>query len=313
MSLDKHYLDYPMRRYGHDHERFDWNMLADRRPVNWPGNKRLAVWINTSLQFYPLNQKGIPFKVPNGMAMPYPDLRHFTLRDYGNRVGIYLFLKAFARYDIKPTFAISSQLALETPYLLEQLKATGGEFICHGWNMDHLHYGGQDRNEEAELVKRSTETLRELVDSPVRGWLSPAKNQSWHTPDLLAENGLEFCCDWVNDDMPYPFRTEHGLLTMMPLSTELEDQFIIGQNLHSEDSWVEQVKDAFDFLLQESEHQGGRMLALNIHPWMLGQPHRISSLEAVLDYITSHDEVWQVTASEIVDEFLKQSGTEAQS
>lgn len=310
MSLGKEYLEYPMRGYGHDHDRFEWSMLADRAPITWPNGKRLAVWINTSLQFYPLNQRGKPFKVPNGMTMPYPDLRHFSLRDYGNRVGIYRCLKAFAQYNIKPTFAINSQLAQDTPYLVEQLKSTGGEFICHGWNMDHLHYGGQDKNEEAELVKRSLETLRSIVDTPVRGWLSPAKNQSWHTPDLLAANGIEYCCDWVNDDMPYRFRTDNGPLTMMPLSTEIEDQFVIGHNLHSEDSWVEQVKDAFDYLLEESASQGGRMLALNIHPWLIGQPHRISSLEAVLEYITGHNDVWQATASEILDVFTAQTAKE---
>ena len=307
MSLDNRYLEYPKRSYGHDHDRFEWSMLSDRPAITWPGGKRLAVWINTSLQFFPLNQQGKPFKVPNGMTMPYPDLRHFTLRDYGNRVGIYRFLKAFERYGIRPTFAINSQLAANTPYLVDQLKATEGEFICHGWNMDHLHYGGQNKEEEMELVQRSVETLRNLVHTPVRGWLSPAKNQSWHTPDLLTRNGIEYCCDWVNDDMPYHFRTDNGPLTMMPLTTEIEDQFVIGQNLHSEDSWVQQVKDAFDFLLEEASTQGGRMLALNIHPWMLGQPHRISSLEAVLDYISGHTEVWQVTAGEILDAFNNQT------
>lgn len=310
MSLDKEFLEYPWRSYGYDHERYDWSMLEDRAPITWPDGKKLAVWINTSLEFYPLNQRGVPFKVPNGMKMPYPDLRHFTLRDYGNRVGIYRCLKAFERFGVRPTFAINTQLAQETPYLLEQLKAFDGEILCHGWNMDHLHYGGQDEQEEAELVKRSVDTLRELTGQPVRGWLSPAKNQSWNTPDLLAANGIEYCCDWVNDDMPYHFKTSNGPLTIMPLSTELEDQFIIGQNLHSEDSWVEQVKDAFDYLLEEAQTQGGRMLALNIHPWLIGQPHRISSLEAVLDYVTGHDDVWQATASEILDVFAKQAGKE---
>lgn len=310
MSLDKSYLEYPMRSYGHDHNRFGWSMLADRTPIQWPNGKRLAIWINTSLQFYPLNQRGKPFKVPNGMAMPYPDLRHFTLRDYGNRVGIYRCLKAFQHYGVRPTFALNSQLAEETPYLVEQLQATSGEFICHGWNMDHLHYGGQDKQEEADLIKRSIDTLRALVDTPVRGWLSPAKNQSWNTPDLLTANEIEYCCDWVNDDMPYQFDTEHGPLMMMPLSTELEDQFIIGQNLHSENSWVEQIKDAFEFLLAESAQQGGRILALNIHPWMIGQPHRIGSLEEVLDHIMGHSEVWQATSGEILDAFKSQVAQE---
>lgn len=303
MALNDDYLDYPLRRHGYDHERFEWSMLSERPPITWPEGKTLAVWINVSLQFYPLNQRGEPFKVPNGMTMPYPDLRHFSLRDYGNRVGIYRVLKALAAHHITPTFAINAQLAEQTPYLVKRLKEHGGEFITHGWNMDHLHYGGQPLEEEAELVKRSVDTLRRVTGQPVRGWLSPAKHQSFNTLDLLAENGIAYCADWVNDDMPYACHTQTNSLTMMPLATEIEDQFVMSQNLHSEDSWVTQVKDAFDFLLEESRKHGGRLFALNLHPWLVGQPHRIACLEEVLAHISGHDEVWQAPAGEILDAF----------
>lgn len=311
-SLDNDYLHYPHRHHGYDHDRYAWSMLSERPPVTWPGGKTLAVWINVSLQFYPLNQRGVPFKVPNGMTMPYPDLRHYSLRDYGNRVGIYRLLEALARYQVRPTFAINAQLAEQTPYLLERLSGfvntQGGEFICHGWNMDHLHYGGQDRDEEAEIVRRSVATLGRLTGQPVRGWLSPAKHQSWNTPELLAEQGIEYCADWVNDELPFDFRTDNGPLAMMPLTTEIEDQFVMCQNLHSEDAWVDQVKDAFDFLVEESRQQGGRMLALNLHPWLVGQPHRIGCLEEVLAHVADHEAVWQAPAGEILDAYRATAG-----
>lgn len=301
MNVNDDYLKYPWRRHGYDHDCYSWSMLTERPPVIWPGGKKLAVWVNLSMQFYPLNQRGVPFKVPNGMTMPYPDLRHFSLRDYGNRVGVFRVLQAFKRFNIRPTIAINAQLAADNPWLLERLMEVDAEFICHGWNMDHLHYGGQDLEEEAGIVQRSVGTLRTLTGRPIRGWLSPAKSQSWNTPQLLAQNGIDYCCDWVNDDMPYSFSTARGNLTMMPLSTEIEDQFVIGQNLHSEDSWAAQVKDAFDYLLAEARQQGGRMLALNIHPWLVGQPHRIACLEDVLAHISQHADVWQAPAGEILD------------
>jgi peptidoglycan/xylan/chitin deacetylase (PgdA/CDA1 family) len=300
MSLDEEYLQYPKRRLGMDHERYEWSQLKDRTKVVWPDNKKLALWVNVSLQFFPLNQKGIPFKVPGGMTMPYPDLRHFSLRDYGNRVGIYRFLKAFDRFNIEPSYAMNTVLAERNPYLLNTIRERGSEILCHGWDMDSLHYGGQDKEEEAELVKKSLDGLRELSGQNVTGWISPARNESPNTPDLLASNGIKYFCDWVNDDMPYPFKTTHGELTAMPLSNELEDRFILMNNLHSEDSYVEQIQDACDFLLEEAEHSGGRILALNIHPWLLGQPHRIAKLEAVLDYLTSKEGVWSAGPTEIL-------------
>ena len=89
MSLDRKYLAYPRRAYGMDHARYSWSRLSERPPLRWPGGARLALWINVSVQHFPLNQQGLPFPPPGGMRMPYPDLRHYTLRDYGNRVGVY--------------------------------------------------------------------------------------------------------------------------------------------------------------------------------------------------------------------------------
>lgn len=301
MALDREHLEYPHRSYGMDHDRYDWSLLSQRVPVSWPGNAKLALWVNVGLQFYPLNQQGKPFAVPGGMTMPYPDLRHFSLRDYGNRVGIFRFLRAFDRYGIRPTFAINTQLAERAPYLLQRILERDDEIICHGWNMDSLHYGGMPRDEEAQLIEKSLSRLRQLSGQAVTGWISPARNESENTPELLAENGIEYFCDWVNDDTPYSFRTASGELIAMPLSNELEDRFVLMNNLHSEQSWQEQVCDACDFLLQEAETSGGRILALNIHPWMLGQPHRIARLESALAYITSREGVWNAPAGEILN------------
>lgn len=300
MTLGQEHFDYPHRSYGMDHDRYDWSMLSERKPVVWPNGAKLALWINVNLQFFPLDQQGIPFKVPGGMTMPYPDLRHFSLRDYGNRVGIYRLLKAFDRYGITPTVAINAELVERAPYLIQTIVDRGYEVIAHGWNMDSLHYGGQAIDEERALIERTLTTLREATGQTVTGWLSPARNESENTPELLAANGVKYLCDWVNDDMPYPFKTQQGSLTAMPLSNELDDTFILMNNLHSEDSYVEQVCDACDYLLQEAEQQGGRMLALNIHPWMLGQPHRIGKLEQALAYITGRPGVWSANASDIL-------------
>lgn len=300
MALDDKHLLYPQRSYGMDHDRYDWSVLDQRQQVVWPQGAKLALWVNVSLQFFPLDQKGEPFVSPGGMSMPYPDLRHFTLRDYGNRVGIYRFLKAFDAYGIKPTFAMNTRLAERTPSLLERIMQRGDEILCHGWDMDHLHYGGMTRADEAELVQKSLGRLRELTGQPITGWISPARNESENTPELLRSNGIEYFCDWVNDDMPYAFRTDEGQLIAMPLSNELEDRFVLMNNLHSEQSWLEQVCDACDFLLEEAESQGGRILALNIHPWMLGQPHRIGKLEQALEYITGKSSVWSAGGSEIM-------------
>lgn len=306
MTLDKRYFDYPHRSYGMDHDLYDWSMLEDRPAIEWPGGKRVALWVNVALQFFPLDQRGKPFPPPGGMTTAYPDLRHYTLRDYGNRVGIYRIFKALDTYGVTASCAINARLAERAPYLLGRVVERGHEVLCHGWDMDTPHYGGMDRDEEAEIIARSLGVLREASGQPVRGWLSPGKSQSGNTPALLVEHGVETMADWINDDMPYAFRTPRGEITNLPLSTELEDRFIIMANGHSESEYADQVMDAFDFLLEEAQDAGGRLLALNIHPWMLGQPHRIGALEQALAHIMAQGEVWSAAPSEIRSAWVAQ-------
>lgn len=301
MTLGKQFMTYPKRRYGMDHDRYKWSMLTDRPKITWPNNNKLALWVNVCLQYFPLNQQGAPFIAAGGLTMPYPDLRHYSLREYGNRVGIYRFLRAFDDYSIAPTFAVNTGLAQRNPYLLDALTERCYEITCHGLHMDALHYGGQDINVERNLITQSLDGLRELTGTEISGWISPDRSESENTPELLVEQGIRYFCDWVNDDMPYAFNTNCGEIIAMPLSNELEDKVIIMENQHSEASYVEQVCDACDFLLEEAKVEGGRILALNIHPWMLGQPHRIGKLEQALDYITSQDGIWSASATDILN------------
>lgn len=307
-QVNDDYLQYGMRRYGYDHDWYDWSMLGQRAPVTWPDSKPLAVWLNVSLQHFPLNQKGKPFKVPFGMTMPYPDLRHFSLRDYGNRVGIYRFLKLFEANQLPVTYAVNAALTKLAPQLISRINRSAAEIIAHGWDMDHLHSAELSIEEEDDLIRRSIDAIAQATGREIAGWLSPARNQSWQTLDLLAQNGIRYCLDWVNDDMPYPVKVKSSQLSMLPLNAEIEDSFVMGSNLHSEDEWVDQVTDAIDFFIREAhEMKAGRMLGISIHPWLTGQPHRIGCLEQVIRHLQAkQDSVWLTTPSQIINRIEQQ-------
>ena len=300
MALDPDYLRYPMRRYGMDHDRYDWSILPQRPRVSWPGGARIALWITTALEFFPLDQKGQPFKLPGGMVTPYPDLRHYTLRDYGNRVGVYRLLRLFDALKLKVSWPINARVAERYPTLVRTVVDRGDEVVGHGLDMDHPHYGGQPEDEERALVDESLAVLREVTGQPVRGWISPGKSESMATPDLLAEAGVDWFGDWVNDDMPYAFRTRARPLVAMPHSSEISDRQILVDYRHSEDAYAQQVIDQFDFLHREAGREGGRIMAITLHPWVIGQPHRIGALEAALQHITAAPGVWSASAEEIV-------------
>ncbi|MFT4256942.1 MAG: polysaccharide deacetylase family protein [Pseudoxanthomonas sp.] len=302
MSLDRSFLEYPHLRHGMDHDRYDWSMLAQRRAVRWPGDKPLALWINLSLEHFPLNPKGEGFKPHGAMTMPYPDLRHYTLRDYGNRVGVFRVLDALEEHGLQASAAVNGELAQRYPSLLRRLKARTVELLAHGWNMDSMHHGGMTPEREADCIARTLAALSPWSDAPIRGWLSPAHSQSENTPELLKAAGIEWFGDWINDELPYPFRTANGPLTALPLPLELEDRFIIGENLHAEPEYADQIIDACEFLLQEAQREGaGRLLAINLHPWVIGQPHRIKHLERVFAHLAARSAlIWNAAPSDIV-------------
>ncbi len=307
MGLPDDDLKYPRRRYGMDHDRYEWSILPRRAPVTWPGGARVALWVVPALEFFPLDQPAKPFKAPGGMVTPYPDLRHYTLRDYGNRVGIFRVMKVLDGLGIKASVAVNSAVFERYPSLVDEVNSRGWEVIANGVDMGKLHYGGLDEKDEVELVKRSIGTLREMSGQAVTGWLSPAKSESPNTLDLIAAEGIEYVCDWVNDDMPYEIATKHGAIHSMPHSHEIDDQTIIFGFRQTEDEFMEQVMDQFDVLYRESATQGGRIVAVTIHPWMSGQPHRIKPLERALAHIMGHEGVWPATGAEILAAFKKQS------
>jgi peptidoglycan/xylan/chitin deacetylase (PgdA/CDA1 family) len=167
--------------------------------------------------------------------------------------------------------------------------------------MDCAHSSAVDEATERQWIRNTLEVLGPFSERPIRGWLGPARSQSGRTPELLAEAGLGWCADWVNDELPYRFHTTSGDLVNLPLSLELEDRFIIGDNLHSETEYADQLIDAADLLLAEGSKRGGRLLALNLHPWVIGQPHRIGQLERVFEHLRAFgDQLWNASPTPLI-------------
>ena len=306
MTLPPDYLTYRHRRYGMDQDRYGWSILPQRKPVSWPNRARIALWVVPALEWFPLDMKGKPFKPPGALVTSYPDLRHYTLRDYGNRVGIFRVMKALDQLGIRASVAINAAVAARYPSLVKTCVARGWEVIGNGLDMDHLHYEGLPKEEERKLIEDSLAILRRVSGQKIRGWLSPARSESFATLDLVAAAGIDYVCDWVNDDMPFAMRTETGSLHSLPLSNDIDDYTILVQNRHAEDAYAQQVCDQFDVLYKESEKQGGRILALSLHPWVVGQPYRIGALERALKHVMGHKGVWAATGSEILDAFTAQ-------
>ncbi len=307
MSLPSENMSYPKRQHGMDHDRYEWSDLNARQPIEWPGKSRIALWVTPILQWFPLNMTATPFLAPGGLTMPYPDYRHYTNRDYGNRVGIFRLLELLDRFKIRGSVIVNAVIAQRYPSLIREIAGRRHEVVAHGFSMGHLHHSGLSREDEAALVKRSLELLRAAVDAPVTGWLSPGRSQSWNTPDILTEHDIGYCCDWANDDMPYEMRTRTKKLLAMPLAHESDDRMILQEFKHTEDQWLQQTKDRFDVLYREAARYGGRVMSVPLHAWIMGAPYRATYVREALDYILSHEGIWVATGEQIATQFRAQA------
>jgi allantoinase len=301
MALPADHLRYPARRPGMDHDRYPWSPLVDRPPVRWPGGARIALLVIPVLQWFPLDAPLTPLAPLGALDAPYPDYRAYTHRDYGSRVGIFRVMAVLDRLGLPATVAINAAVATRYPALLAEIGRRRWEIAAHGLHMGRLHHAGLDREAEAALVDEALGLLREASRQPVRGWLSPGGAESPHTLDLLAARGVSYVLDWVNDELPYRLRTESGRLHAMPYAHDLSDAVVIWERHHSAAEFADAVVEAFTVLDGEAARAGGRILALPLHPWIIGQPHRIGALERALGAIRGRAGVWPATAGEILD------------
>jgi hypothetical protein len=80
----------------------------------------------------------------------------------------------------------------------------------------------------------------------------------------------------------------------VPYSVELNDLGLFLRGLTGPD-FLQMVKDQYDVLRAE----GGRVLPLALHPFVIGQAFRAKYLDLALEYIATQPDVWITTSDEI--------------
>lgn len=301
MTLDPAYLQYPKRQYGMDHSLYPWSNMFERAPLIWPNNKAVLSWFVIDLEWFPITPNDAPFRAPGHMQTAYPDYRHYTSRDYGNRVGIYRLLDALEKVGAKASIAMNAAIAERYPALLADIMTGGHEVIAHATDMNATIASGLDIDAERAIITDTLDRLERASGQRPKGWLSIARSQSFNTPALLAEAGVQYMCDWVNDDLPYRMTTEKGDILNLPLNHELSDRQILNVQQQSMSSYNQQVQDAYQWLANEAETYGGRILPLNITPYITGLPYRMKAFDALVEWLAAQDGHGFATGQNIAD------------
>ncbi len=128
-------------------------------------------------------------------------------------------------------------------------------------------------DERADIVKTS-EVIREFTGRAPRGWLGPGLTETWETPDILAEEGYDYVCDWVLDDQPVMLRTRTRSLVSVPYTQECNDVAMMLIQHHTAKEYKDRAIDQFEQLYSDAE-KSARIMALVAHPYIMGAPHRM--------------------------------------
>ncbi len=278
-----------------DHGRFAYSAIVDRPPLKWPNGAHVALWVIPNIEHFHFDQ------VYGGTASTPPDVIAYAPRDYGNRVGVWRLMDVLDKHHIRATVALNAEICEYEPRIVEEGNKRGWEWMGHNLS-NSRRLSGLDEPEERHIISETVRIISSGAGKAPRGWLGSGLAETIRTPDILKEHGIDYVADWVNDDQPYVMKTAHGELHTIPYSSEINDKPAYEDKRVTPQEFGRMIRDQFDTLYREGQHSG-RVMAICLHPYLSGVPHRIRCLDEALSYITSHEHVWRATGSEIIDAY----------
>ena len=279
------------------HERFDYSAIVDRKPWKLPKGARIAVWTIVNIEEWDIEKPMARQYLTAPQGVPtVPDIPNWAWHEYGMRVGFWRLHEALTTRKIPVTTSINANVCNAYPRVAQAMLDAGWEFMGHAVKQGAMHIQPDQR----AVIRESIRILEKFTGKKPKGWLGPGLTETFETLDLLKEEGVEYVSDWVNDEQPYEIRTTHGPLVSVPYSIELNDIPMMVIQHHTSDEWLRRCVDHFDRLYAEGARQP-RVMALAVHPYNSGVPHRIKYFEAVYDYIRKKKGVWMTTGEEIYE------------
>ena len=264
------------------HTRLEYQASIDRPRIALPDGNRVAVFLVVNIERWDI-ARPMPRQVltpPQGASV-LPDVPNWAWHEYGMRVGFWRLKQALDRHNIAPTLAINGAVPAAYPRVTQAARDTGWEFMVHGFHQTATHNVADQR----AMIRDAMATLTEAGGHKPVGWLAPGLTETLETPDLLAEAGIQYCADFVIDDLPTRLRTAHGDMLTMPYSVELNDIPIMMIQHHRAEELFDRTVAQFDRLHAEAATEGAKVMGLAVHPYISGVPHRIGWFEKALAHM----------------------------
>jgi peptidoglycan/xylan/chitin deacetylase (PgdA/CDA1 family) len=258
-----------------------------------------VVWTIVNVEEWAI-ERAMPRTV---LSPPYgqpllPDLPNWAWHEYGMRVGFWRFVEVLQHFKIIPTLAINGSVCTSYPRVAQAALEAGWEFMGHGYIQRPMHHV----EDQKKAIHDTVAAIRQFTGKPPRGWESPGLTETYDTVDWLAEAGIEYVADWVLDDQPVRIETASGPIVSVPYTVEMNDIAMMALQSHPSEEWLRRGTDQFDRLYADGSRTA-RVMAISVHPYITGAPHRIGYLEKLYEHVLQRPDVKLWTGEQILDWF----------
>jgi allantoinase len=275
--------------------RADFVPIVDRPHLTLPGGLRVAAMLVVNVEQKEFDKPvGSPLSQPGNTRLP--EVPQFSVFEYGLRVGIWRMLEATKQVDVAASMTLNGSVGDSYQGVVEACMHAGWDPVGHGYYQVPLNLVDDERTE----IKQTLDSIERQTGKRPLGWLGPGLQETFDTPDVLAEEGVRFVLDWVNDDQPYPMKVKSGSLTSLPYSNEINDIGIYMRGGHKAPEMLDRVEASLATLLADTP-ETARILPIAVHPFIMGQPHRFQTFVKILEVIKNHPGVAFMTASQIYE------------
>jgi peptidoglycan/xylan/chitin deacetylase (PgdA/CDA1 family) len=282
--------------------RAPYQSIVNRPPLKLPGNARVVLWNIVNVEVWEPTGAMPRAVLPPPMGNPMlPDVPNWSWHEYGMRVGFWRLLEALSDRKMKATFALNGTTCRMYEEVCTAALKAGWEFMGHGLVQRPMH----KVEDQLAAIRETMDEIRKFTGKAPRGWESPGLTETDDTLDHLAECGIDYVANWVLDDQPVSLHSPKGPITAVPYTVELNDVVISAVQQQPSDEMLKRGKAHFDRLYKDGA-KTPRIMAISVHPYLSGVPHRIGYLEQLYDYVLSHEDVLVWTGEEILDWFLAQ-------
>jgi allantoinase len=284
-------------------DRLHHQPIINRPKLLLKNNKKIILWVIVNLEVWDPDLPQPRNILPPPMNAPMlPDLPNWSWHEYGMRVGFWRILKALQERQISSTLALNATVVDYYPETVEAAIKANWEPMGHGYIQRPMH---KVDNQFVD-IKSAIDKIENFTKEEVIGWESPGLTETDDTLDILSEHGIKYTANWPVDDLPQDLKVKSGKrMITLPYPIEINDVVMTSVQVHKSDEIFTRGKLQFDRLYQEAD-ENVKIMAISVHPYLTGVPHRISFFEQLLDYILNHQDVEIMTGKDIYNWYTAQ-------